>query len=373
MNIAPLTIDQDGPGIDLTNQADGVSIQMSDPVTDFEYARNAVTLTFHLVGALNLRLQFEAMEFGDEPHAPSASPFGDSENFDGVAVSGDGVDWYEIQDLRGLRSDKLTAYDLDLDAIVSGLGLSYGPAFRIRFCQYDNNPAPKDGIFLQGITLEGDAGPMLHLSLDDNAATPVVLDSAGGAQHQTFLDPGGDANTDAHSVAGVVGTALSFDGVDDQIDLGTAVDGALGADQDFAIAFWWARGAGNEETGKHIFFSGSNNGRIFAYNNKSGSVYTQFNIYRALSPEDRLQLSLFGIGYDWNHYVLQRSGDTFELWLNGVMDQSDVNAANTREFTSTSGFMLGGSASNKAQGSLDDFRVYNRTLYASEITALATP
>ncbi len=373
MNIPPLTIDQDGPGIDLTNQADGVSIQMADPVTDFEYARNAVTMTFHLVGALNLRLQFEAMEFGDEPHAPSASPFGDNENFDGVAVSVDGVDWYEIQDLRGLRSDKFTGYDLDLDAIVSGLGLSYGSAFRIRFCQYDNNPAPKDGIFVRGIMLEGDAGPLLHLTMDDNAATPVVLDSAGAAQHQTFLDPGGDASTAAHSVPGQVGTALSFDGVDDQIDLGTAVDGALGADQDFAIAFWWARGAGNEETGKHIFFKPSDNGRFFAYNNKSGSIYTQFNIYRSVSPEDRLMLSVFGVGYDWNHYILQRNGDTFELWLNGALVQSDTNAGNTRDFSGPSGFTLGGWATSLAQGTMDDFRVYSRTLYASEIVALATP
>ncbi len=67
-----------------------------------------------------MRLGFEAMEYGDEPHYPKDE--GGSENvenivgfgpvadfnFDGVAVSMDGVDWYEIQDLRSLRSDKVT-------------------------------------------------------------------------------------------------------------------------------------------------------------------------------------------------------------------------------------------------------------------------
>ena len=62
MNISPISIEQDGPGIDLTDVAGGITIQMSDPVTDFEYARNAVTLTYHLAGALNMRLSFEAME-----------------------------------------------------------------------------------------------------------------------------------------------------------------------------------------------------------------------------------------------------------------------------------------------------------------------
>lgn len=34
MIVAPLTIEQDGPGIDLTNQADGVALLMADPVTE---------------------------------------------------------------------------------------------------------------------------------------------------------------------------------------------------------------------------------------------------------------------------------------------------------------------------------------------------
>ena len=142
MNISPLSIDQDGPGIDLSEQPEGIAIQMSDPVRDLEYARNAVTMVFDLSGVENVRLGFEALEYGDEPHAPPPGPFADDVDFDGVAVSVDGVDWYEIQDLRHLRSDKFTAYDIDLDAAVAALGLAYSEEFRIRFCQYDNNPSP---------------------------------------------------------------------------------------------------------------------------------------------------------------------------------------------------------------------------------------
>ena len=56
------------------SKKEGLSIQMSDPVKDFEYARNAVTLTFDLYGRGGVRLAFEAMEFGDEPHAPPPGP-----------------------------------------------------------------------------------------------------------------------------------------------------------------------------------------------------------------------------------------------------------------------------------------------------------
>jgi len=159
MIIPAAIIEQSGPGIDLSNQPEGLTLQMSDPVQDFEYARNAVTLTFDLSGFEHVRVAFEALEYGDEPHEPPPGPFGNAANFDGVAFSTDGVDWYEIQGLRSLRSDRYTAYDLDLDAAVAALGLSYGSAFRIRFCQYDDNPAPMDGFSIQGIQLTGDACP----------------------------------------------------------------------------------------------------------------------------------------------------------------------------------------------------------------------
>lgn len=88
----PLEISQAGPGIDLSDFPDDLSVKMADPVEDFEYARNAVTLMFDLVDYELVRLSFAAMEYGDEPHEPPPSPFGDDANFDGVAVSKDGID-----------------------------------------------------------------------------------------------------------------------------------------------------------------------------------------------------------------------------------------------------------------------------------------
>jgi hypothetical protein len=41
MIILPTNIEQSGPGIELSNQPEGLSVQMSDPVRDLEYARNS--------------------------------------------------------------------------------------------------------------------------------------------------------------------------------------------------------------------------------------------------------------------------------------------------------------------------------------------
>jgi hypothetical protein len=50
MTIPPTSVEQSGLGIDLSNQPEGLSVQMPDPVRNFEHARNAVLLTFDLSG-----------------------------------------------------------------------------------------------------------------------------------------------------------------------------------------------------------------------------------------------------------------------------------------------------------------------------------
>jgi hypothetical protein len=99
MKTQPLQIGQFGPGIDLSNQPDGMSIRMSDPVEDFEYARNAVTLVYDLSGHEYMRLTFEAKEFGAAPHAPPPSPFADDLRIYDRALSAD-----EIQGIHDLGS-----------------------------------------------------------------------------------------------------------------------------------------------------------------------------------------------------------------------------------------------------------------------------
>jgi len=156
MIIFPTSIEQIGPGVGLSDLPEGLSVQMADPTDDLDFARNAVTLTFDLSVFESVRLAFEARESNDEPHAPPPGPFPDGTDFDGVAVSADGVDWYEIQGLRELKGTEFTAFDIDLDAAVAAAGLAFNSTFRIRFCQYDNMPTLMDGISIRGIRLTGE-------------------------------------------------------------------------------------------------------------------------------------------------------------------------------------------------------------------------
>ena len=378
MQIEPTQIDQSGPGVDLSNLPARLSAKMSDPVKDFQYAGNAVTLTFDLSSHENLRLAFEAKEFGDEPHAPPPGPFGDDADFDGVAISVDGVDWYEIQDLRSLRSDRFTVYDIDLDAAVAALGLSYAKEFRIRFCQYDDNPAPMDGIFLHKIELLGDLRlPILHLTMDDNAASSTVLDASASQYNQTFSDPGGNPNTDAHSTAGVVGTALAFDGVDDYILLTPESHKPyLAEDHDCTIIFRWKAAGPDPARWLHIlgnYSAAVNEESCFFCLSWGDGLYFQIDEY--WPGGSRAVYKTFGNGTDgaWHHYALVRQGETIRFHQDGQLSSADTDAHNTLGLAPDSqSITLGMKASGgqNSPGSMDDFRIYDRALSEAEIAAM---
>jgi len=376
MKITPTQITQSGPGIDLSNLPDDISVKMSDPVKDFAYARNAVTLTYDLSDYENVRLTFEAMEFGDEPHAPPPSPFGDDVDFDGVAVSADGESWYEVQDLRHLRSDRFTAFDIDLDAAVAPWNLSYGSTFKIRFCQYDNNPAPMDGIFLHRIELTAELrAPVLHLAMDDNAASPTVRDIATGGLDQVFIDPAGDPNTAAHSVPGPNGTgALAFDGVDDRIDFGPILLGDIvGEGRDFTMAFWYKSADPGAATKTFFRRSGSGSEPYM----KTSVANDRFYWRVAWGDAYVDLLSATGmLSGQWHHAVCRRQGQTLALWVDGVVHETKTHPDYARTLFSSTwssraiGQVYGTSASDWPFA-LADLRVYDRAITDAEIAALS--
>ena len=370
MNILPLEVTTAGPGIDLSNLPGGVSVKMADPVKDFKYARNAVTLVYDLSEYENVRLAFAAQEYGDEPHAPPPNPFGDDADFDGVAISADGVAWYEVQDLRHLRSGRFTPFDIDLDAAIAPLGMSYGSQFRIRFCQYDNNPAPMDGIFLHGIELTAElSAPIFHLPMDDSAADPVVQDVAAGQRHQSFLDPGGNPNTDAHAVAGVVGGALQFDGVDDRIvvDLQTGLGDYFAAGCNFTLAFWWKAPTIEFSNLYDYMMTGP---LTFEYRTANNSI--RFLYYRPVDNVVRTKSYDHSNDGLWHHYAVVREGTTVRLWRDGASDFSNTHENNAGSFT-VEQMVLAATIHPQnyaAPGCMDDFRLYSRALTEEEIKGL---
>ena len=133
------------------------------------YARNELTLGVDVAGYTNVTLRFWARSFGDEPDGPAPIPFRDGADFDGVAVSQDGIFWYEVQELQSVPLTN-REYVVLLDQAIARYGLGYNSTFRIRFNHYDNFGIPFDGLAIDDVSVTG---------------TPVYRLSVAGPAHVT--------------------------------------------------------------------------------------------------------------------------------------------------------------------------------------------
>jgi subtilisin family serine protease len=142
------------------------------------YSRNELTLTINLENCENVQLTFWAKVFNDEPHGPPPTPFYSGYDFDGVAISEDGYEWYEVQGLRSLSSS-YTQLIVDLDTPVATYGLNYNSQFKIRFNQFDDYSITTDGITFDDIEITGKFK-------DDLLVAPHTGLSASGQEHGPF-------------------------------------------------------------------------------------------------------------------------------------------------------------------------------------------
>ena len=216
---------------------------------------------------------------------------------------------------------------------------------------------------------------VMHLTMDDNAANPTVLDMAAGKHHQTFLDPGGDPNTAAHSVEGPNGPssrALAFDGVNDRINLGVEwVNEALVAGNDFTFTLWWWNPTGDFcENGVQMVF---NSNFVYFYNYKTveGVNRTTVALRRSVGGSIYPELTDLNDGL-WHHYALLRRGTTFEIWLDGVLRTTNTHADNAGNMSTSSFYINSSDTISYGPGAMADFRVYGRALSGGEIGDLFT-
>lgn len=113
-------------------------------------ALNELTLTVNLDGVTGAELRFRAEELGEERHVSPSTSFTGSRNFDGVAISDDGIEWHPVLSFPDTFTSHADFY-INLDQEIAARGLEKNSSFKIRFSQYDNLPAPNDGILFDDI------------------------------------------------------------------------------------------------------------------------------------------------------------------------------------------------------------------------------
>ncbi|MFL6515837.1 MAG: hypothetical protein ACJ8M1_12530 [Chthoniobacterales bacterium] len=177
---------------------------LDDTVNDAIKSVAEATLTLNLSDKKNVVLSFQAKSLQNEPDEPPTTNFTSTRTYDGVAISTDGGGtWRSVQSLANV-STSWQSFSITLDAAVLQLGGSFGPGFRVRFSEYDNAPAPIDGIAFDEITVTADddrrvtielPNPVLegsgvhtgNIAVNFAPASPMTFDTAASPGGQVLL------------------------------------------------------------------------------------------------------------------------------------------------------------------------------------------
>ena len=209
-------------------------------------------------------------------------------------------------------------------------------------------------------SFRNEVGLVAYWTMNDNAANTTVIDTVIGGNNGTFSDATGNPNTSAHTVAGQVGTALNFDGVDDFINAGDTA--SLNITTVITLETWvysdwkpWLSG--------YDFAHLINKGKYFLY--AYAGVLFQITDGGITYEASSAALS----ANTWLHVVGVYDGSNLKVYVNGV--QSGDATAHTGDIDSSSGTALRIGVdvpeARYFEGKMDEVRIYNRALTAEEV------
>lgn len=274
-------------------------------------------------------------------------------------------------DVTGASSTGGTISDLSVVDMQIGANGAYGEYFDGRIDDvrmYDSVLSAAEIASIAGVSpLE--AGLVGHWTLDETSGT-TAADSSGNGNDGTM---GGGLSATNDSITGRVDGALDFDGADDYIDAGSGT--GLDIPGDISISVWinadtiscpgWCDIVSNYNTaGNSAQYELAILNSQMTFNAGDGGSFT---IYATTTspPAGR-----------WTHVVATRdtSVTNTRIYFDGVLQpgafDAGPNTIPTSGFGNTTIGRAGQFNGQYFNGTIDDVRVYNRTLSSSEVSLL---
>ena len=206
-------------------------------------------------------------------------------------------------------------------------------------------------------------GPVAHYKMDEGSGS-TAYDASNIANDGT--------TTGATYVAGQYGTALDFDGTDDEISVTNAnpIDFDLGLNDGVTFSAWInADGAGEGGVGR-ILDKGTNTWlRVDTLS--GGRLDLQASIDLA-TTDATLNVSSAVAVDTWHHVVMvweDDSDDELSIYVDGILVGTSTDGSGGPVATDTNSLIIGGDSGITANfdGTIDDFRVYQYSRTAAEI------
>ncbi|HUD20551.1 MAG TPA: LamG-like jellyroll fold domain-containing protein [Candidatus Saccharimonadales bacterium] len=227
--------------------------------------------------------------------------------------------------------------------------------------------------------LEQDNGLAGYLKLDEGTGTTANDVSASGntgtIAGTTPTWTNSVKSNDYYGGSGSDPYGLNFNGIDNYINVAENANLPIFSQVNYSIGMW-VKGASGQ-TDDRIFSEGSSTSvnPLFNIGTNSSGGHADILI-RDDNSVIRLNHTLStGIVFDgtWHHLVWTDSSGTAKLYIDGGLDATNFNytrSSTTLNRTSI-GAVLRSTASAFFTGSIDDVRMYNRVLSASEVADLA--
>lgn len=214
-----------------------------------------------------------------------------------------------------------------------------------------------------------DDGLVAYWPLDEGGG-PAVNDLVGG--HIGFSSGGVTFN----SSAGLIKGALSFDGVDGMIDVGTpselqilgnvSVSAWINIDtiQDNEVIYYMGGGDLETEVTNELY--------LLRWNTAAGNDLEYKHEYGAVGTNSNHVFDTNLSASTWYHTVLVRDGSaqTVALYLDGVQSGVPLSYTNAPTGGADSFFAIGSDGIDFSDGRVDDLRIYDRVLSDAEISKL---
>jgi hypothetical protein len=203
---------------------------------------------------------------------------------------------------------------------------------------------------------EVERGPIVHLLMEDNAASTAVVNKANVAINGTA-----SANTSGLSTTSncAVSRCLDFDGTTTLVDLGSDL---IGTGADSACA--WHRADGNHETAGWLV----GNGNFLLVNTANGQTLSLYceGATAATTGAVLTQGTLY-------HFCATRTAaGVANLYVNGVLTGAANQSCGVPSGVGSSNVIIGNSAgaTRTINGKIDDVRIYDYALSPAQISAI---
>lgn len=203
-------------------------------------------------------------------------------------------------------------------------------------------------------------GLVLYWACEDNNSQPYISDSHSGYVGEAYRD------TQDISVTGKINNGFEFNGSGDIIQLNHKI---IPESDDFTISVW-VEVSSNVSSGddRVLFQFGDYDNRTYFYSTTDfGDADNEMRLWDINEGQILYGGAIKGQG--WKHVVLKRDNDTFYLYLdNSIIDSNSTNIS----FSGTDYFEVGGGDEEDRYhyGKIDELGIWDKALSDDEISEL---